>query len=362
LFKNFKEKKMKKLIVAVAALAMLSTSAYAADWNFYGSARVSTFINDTDKPVGTTDTKNYEQGLQGNARIGANVKASDELTARFEYGASGGNANVRLLYGEWNFGAGKLLIGKDYTPVWHSVSNQVGLGNDLGLGGVGENYSTRAGQIKLTFGDFKIAIVDPNAKYMAGGIAAITTNTEVKMPGIQAKYRLAMDNWYVAVSAAYASFEVGTGLATGTQDVDSYELAGAAGITFGAASIKASVFGGTNVGNITATDVNGGVTGNGYAVYTAATNTLVDNDAFGYALVAAYTINDMFALEAGVGYVETELDMANAVDDDATSYYFQAPITLAPGVFIVPEIGVIDYKQATQDEITYYGAKWQINF
>ena len=39
---------MKKIIVAVASLALMAGSAYAADWNFYGSARVSTFWYDVD--------------------------------------------------------------------------------------------------------------------------------------------------------------------------------------------------------------------------------------------------------------------------------------------------------------------------
>ena len=52
----------------IAALAMITGSAYAADWNFYGSTRLhTTFV----------DGGNYTQALQGNSRIGARVKATD---------------------------------------------------------------------------------------------------------------------------------------------------------------------------------------------------------------------------------------------------------------------------------------------
>ncbi|MCG8567180.1 MAG: hypothetical protein MI747_19060, partial [Desulfobacterales bacterium] len=138
---------MKKLMLFAAALVLLAGStASAAEWNFYGSARVNTFITDFEnspfQPKGAPalglatgdDTKNYEQGLQGNARIGAKVKVNDSLKGRFEYGALQGNANIRLLYGEWNFGAGSLLVGQNYTPLLLPYSNQVYSIHSLGKG------------------------------------------------------------------------------------------------------------------------------------------------------------------------------------------------------------------------------------
>jgi len=60
-----------------------------------------------------------------------------------------------------------------------------------------------------------------------------------------------------------------------------------------------------------------------------------------------------------------DLDYGNATlyvndSDEVQSYYLNMPITLAEGVSIVPEIGVVDYNESGQDEITYGGAKWQI--
>ena len=97
---------MKKLVIIIATIAVLFSSAHAADWNFYGSARVSTFYENVE--VSGSDTNNFDMGLQGNSRIGARIKVSDELSGRFEYGASDGNVNLRYLYGIWNFGAGSI--------------------------------------------------------------------------------------------------------------------------------------------------------------------------------------------------------------------------------------------------------------
>jgi hypothetical protein len=84
----------------------------------------------------------------------------------------------------------------------------------------------------------------------------------------------------------------------------------------------------------------------------------------GYAIAAGFKANDMFAFEAGYGYVEVE-EMGGALEDnEVQSYYVQSTITLAPGVFITPEIGMLDGKEdgAGNFETMYYGAKWQINF
>jgi len=345
---------MKKFIVAIAISAMLMTApAFAADWNFYGSARVTTWWDDKDN----ADTTNLNAGLQGNARIGANVKVSDELTGRFEYGASGGTANIRLLYGEWNFGAGSLLIGQAYEPIWHSISNQAWNG-DYGLGGFGENYAGRTGQIQLKFAGFQLAFVAPDIQYYDGtvGVVALADGDEVSIPAIQAKYRYIQDNWDVGISGGYSTFDVTKG---GTEySVDSFMIAGVARMTFGAAGLRGQIWGGENVGNIATQEAGPGAIDKGYAIYTAA-GVMEDTDAVGYAIVADYKVNDMLGLEVGYGFVTLE---TNGMDDnEVESYYLSAPITLAPGVFVVPEVGVVDYKEAQEDN-TYFGAKWQINF
>jgi hypothetical protein len=93
-------KKMNKLLVLVlvVVVTMMVGSAHATDWNFYGSARVQTFIEKNDSGNSAGSFTEYEQYLQTNSRIGARVKVNEQLTGRFEYGASSGNANIRLLY------------------------------------------------------------------------------------------------------------------------------------------------------------------------------------------------------------------------------------------------------------------------
>lgn len=337
---------MKKLIVMVAALCMVATSAYAADWNFYGSARVSTFVTDTDVPSGGSDTKSLAEFLQGNSRIGAKVKVSDELTGGFEYGTG---VNVRKLYGEWNFGAGKFLVGQTYTPLNWFGSNQV-YDTDTDLLPFGGVYSGRQAMLRLTFGDFKIAAVSPSTAY--NGVAG---TEEVDIPAIEATYDFKWDNITLSFGAGYNAFEIISG-GTGW-DVDSWVLAANLATTFGPGYFNANVYGGENAGNLLWIDTGDGSSGR--ATFDGTEVKDVDN--FGFILVLGYKFNDMFKAEAGYGYAEVDLDGATA-EDEVASYYIQATVTLAPGVFFVPELGAIDYEESTQNEVLYYGIKWQINF
>lgn len=382
---------MKKLLVVAALFCFMTDFGYAAEWNFYGSARVNTTYTKMDNDpfssnaailglgVGS-DTKNFEQKLFGNARIGAKVKVSDELTGHFEYGALGGRANLRVLWGEWDFGAGSLGVGKQYTPLLFPYSNQTYSLNGLNKGdhnmsSFGMLYGRRKAQIQLKFGGFQIAAVRPDHLVSLTpnltGIGMSQPDTEVLIPSIQAKYKYDFSNGHVAVAAGYHTFDV---LANSSEySVDQYVLGLGGRLDVGAAYFKANIWGGQNVGNLARILVNGSLfstvanagkvldgDGLGYAQWDG--KSVNDKDAIGALIVAGYKIQKGLYLEAGYGYVSTELDIAGAEKDDSETYYLQATIFLAPGVFLTPEIGRVDMKQTNQPDATYCGIKWQVNF
>ena len=152
---------MKKFTILMAAIALVcfSVPAMAVDWNFYGNARMQTYYTSEDlKDVGEKST-DLRWDLQGNSRFGANVKA-DHIKGQVEMGISEANVSARRVYGTWNFGAGALKVGKDYTPVSVFVSGQV-FDSDQGLIGYGAPYGSRKGQIALSFGGFDLAFITP---------------------------------------------------------------------------------------------------------------------------------------------------------------------------------------------------------
>ncbi|MEE4362841.1 MAG: hypothetical protein V2J08_02855 [Desulfotignum sp.] len=336
--------------IVIGLVTVFATSALAAEWGFYGSARVATFQVDLETP--TSDTDNFSLSLQSNARIGANVTVSDTLSGNFEYGASGGNVNLRNLYGEWDFGAGKLLVGQTYAPMNWFYSNQV-FDADNDLNAQGFIYSGREPMVKLTFGTFQIALVEPDPDDLGTGFTS-----EVKIPAIEACYTWTHDFITLEAAGGYHSYELSKGGVT--YDIDSHVLAAGAMLHFGAAFFNAAVFTGRNVGNLIGLSVDGdNAWDDGFAAISG--TRVLDNDSMGYALVVGYKIDDMFTCEAGYGYAQSDID-TYAGEDDMQAYYANVTINLAPGVFVVPEIGRFDGKESGDAETTYYGAKWQINF
>jgi hypothetical protein len=379
---------MKKLLIACFAALMLvafTVPAMAADapaWNFYGSARMSTFMTSQDKDASATgySDKDLTWDLQGNSRIGARVKAGD-VGGRFELGI-GSSVATRLLYGTWNFGAGELLVGQGYTPLMSLVSNQVNAGdNDLvSFGGL---YEGRKPMIRVSFAGFQFAAVKPSTATgnISAYVAEVTgidldpdsatfldsvvtpavmgyADIDTTLPKLEASYGLKLGPASINLMAGYNTFDV-VDPEDNSEDITSYVYGIEAGANFGPAYLKGTYWGGKNVGN--------------YGVYTDSDSfadfsggDISDTDTFGYQLVIGFKVSDMLALEAGYGFVSSEDDIDGHDKDEARSYYGQATITLAKGVMLIPEIGLYDSMDsdtgADQGKVTYYGAKWQINF
>jgi hypothetical protein len=361
--------KMKKLFVCALAVAMVfafTAPTLAADWNLYGSARMATFSNDVDPQVaGVQSDTDTLWALQGNARFGGTVSAGD-VGGGFEYGSG---PNLRKLYGTWNFGAGTLLIGQTYTPIAEFYSNQV-WGSDEDLLGNGMAYHGRRAMIQLAFGGFKVAFVQPNVQATlmdSTGTAITSGDNDTTLPEIVLAYKFSSDMFSVKPYLGWSSYDFTTGVTSLTQSesVDSLVYGIGGKVNFGPGYFALNVWGGNNAGNFgmyMATDGNAGIN--------ATTGSIIDNTTLAYAGVLGFKASDMWAFEAGYGASSSEADIPGAkVEDTSFSYYINASITMAPGVFVVPEFGKYSLDElkvagvsTKQAETTYFGAKWQINF
>jgi hypothetical protein len=340
--------------------------------------------------------------MQSNSRIGANIKA-ENISARFELGlkgTDGGDLDVgtRRMFATWDFGAGKLKIGKDYTPTNQFISGQV-FNSDNGLLGIGTFYARRPGQIELQFGAFKIALVSNNVGLIAGmadetttmnnaTTQAIRTNslgqtvifiepgtTSTKkfkgdvdrvVPKLELGWGMAFDTWNFNLmgGAQYYSIEDVTSFTgTGTDDVEvtSWVFGGDIGWNFGPGYLKAA-------GSYSQNAANASWSG-GQASWDGDDDTNDTYTAMG-ALVAGFKLSDMLSFEAGYGVKNEVTDEGFLRDSTPFEIYLQSVIALAPGVFIIPEVGYSDFDDGdtatkTGDDAGsqfYLGAKWQINF
>ncbi|MBC8378240.1 MAG: hypothetical protein H8E62_03610 [Planctomycetes bacterium] len=383
---------MKKFIVFFAAIAMVGAfafSAVAADWSFYGSSRLTTVSYDRSKEVATYtgtgsqyDDQDTTWKSQTNARLGANVAAGD-VTGRFEF-QTGQAVGLRLMYGEWNFGSGKLLVGQDYTPGDTIISASIGTrpdqltGTAAGTGGPGRNemtdgegnalwigsmYTSRLAQIKLKFGAFQIAFIEPNVSLHSG---AVFTESDTTLPKIEMAYTFKTDMFSVKPYAGYNTYD-GVNATDQDYEIESYIYGAQFGVNFGAAYVKGNIYGAQNASNY------GKVNAVSFdkANWNAATNSFNDADEYGGILLAGFKLSDMLTFEAGYAMVETEVNNSAAVkcEGDAAHWYINAIVTLAPGVTITPEIGKFDLGDnvvggvsTKNGDVAYFGAKWQINF
>jgi len=374
---------MKKLLILIAAAIFVAGSVMPvmaqdkAEWGFYGSARMWTAweMKDKDTPAGLLgtpgilkfDDDDLNWGLQSNSRIGANVKFGD-VGGRFEYG-HGANVTTRLIYGTWNFGPGTLLVGQDYTPLFFPVSDQCGFGGgDCGLIFWGAVYTGRVPQLKLTMGGLKIGLMQPNATTVVPG-----TDIDTTLPEIEASYTFNMGPAAIMIGGAYKTIDNRIITPAGAErdyGIDSWLLNAAARMNFGPFYVNFSLAYGENIANygITA-DIATAVKS---AAYVAATDSIEDAENLMAALVLGFRLSDALKLEAGVGYVSGEIDLAPGVtrEDTTMSYYLQLAWSPAKNVFIIPEFGIIDYGErevtgladVDQGKATWLGIKWQINF
>jgi len=398
---------MKKFTILMAAIALVcfSVPAMAVDWNFYGSARMTTFYVSNDygddlNDAGTSDKDDtLLWDLQGNSRFGANVKA-DHIKGQIEMGINESNVSARRVYGTWNFGSGWLKVGKDYTPVDQFISGQV-FDSDLGMLGAGTMYGGRHGQIALGFGGFEIALINPstgllrNMDVTSTGIitvpgqpgqpsidipTSITTaangNGKTYIPRIAAKWGMGFDAWNFNVMGGfqYYSIEDVENIdpdddSTEDIDVTSYLIGGDVGFNFGPGYVKGAMSYGRNIG-----EAEWGIPGartsgsNGGRALWDGDDDTNDTDTLMAALVGGLKVSDMLEFEAGVGYRKDATDGDGGAQRNTApiNFYVNSVITLAPGVFIIPEVGYydLDNNNAGDDagSLMYVGGKWQINF
>jgi hypothetical protein len=403
---------MKKLTILMAAVALVcfSVPAMAVDWNFYGSARMATFWVSDDfgdgENAAKTDSKDQDLqwDFQGNSRLGANVKA-ENIKGQIELGLKGDSGDIdvgtRRAYGVWNFGAGYLKVGKDYTPVTNFISGQV-FAVDLGMLGIGNMYGARPGQVAFGFGNFEIALITPKADLINGMKDATSTlggsapstfaalpgppyvNPGVKstrafkgdpdriLPKIEAKWGMGFDAWNFNLFGGYQyySIEDVTSFATAgdTDDIDvnSWVVGGDVGFNFGPAFVKGQLSYGSNIGNANWGDPGTQYSGqSGLAVWDG-DDDVNDTTTLQALLVGGLKVSDMLSFEAGAGYRENITDGGTERDGKPWGVYVQSVIALAPGVYVVPEVGYFDFDNNAKGEDAgsqfYLGGKWQIDF
>lgn len=328
---------MKKLVLALAAVALIATPALA-DYSFYGSARVNTFytVMDDGNPA-TDDAKDFNVALQANSRFGAKATTGD-VSGRVEFGYANaaGAVYTRLLYGEVKLGDGTLLVGQTYAP-YVKFSSSVANG-DLGFDGYGALYDGRQPMIKYSH-DSGVYFAAINNDGFGG---------EIVIPKLNLGYM---------GSASDINYNAGVVFQTAKTAADSTEsayllyLCGDA--KFGDAGLVYGIHYGSNISDI-------GIGGGSNSPRNAALNATGDAKSWGGMLEAS-----MNGATLGFGYVSDEPDGA-ADADTQMAIFANYKISVAKGFAITPEVAYFDFMESTagadEGDDLYVGAKWQMDF
>jgi hypothetical protein len=353
---------MKKFMVLIFALAMVvafSVPTYAEfTYTFKGDARMDTYSVENSKELSATnDSDRDTEWAKDNVLSRFSITAKSENIKGYIEIRPHTTSYVRHWFGEWDFGAGKLLVGKTWAPATFFTNGQNYLSN--GIAGYGNlNWAAaRVDQIRLTFGDLVIGLCSPPAETGPTGLAVVDYDRTI--PNIEATYTLKLDPVKLLFAAGYGTYSAENAAAQDF-DVDSYFLGLGALFNFGPgyANIEGHISqNGSNYG-LNYASIDGG------ANFSA--GEVKDNDGLGYLIAIGWKVNDMLKVEAGYSYVEGEDDIAGVVADNASWMYVMVPITLAPGVTLSPELGQIDQKKSAADvdqgDTTYVGATWKIAF
>jgi hypothetical protein len=422
---------MKKLFVLFVALVMILAAlpAFAqdkADWAFYGSVRMWTAWEsvDSDTPpqlastgatgsffaVGTTRARAFSYGgenngddelawmLQTNSRVGANVKWGN-IGGRFELGMGNteGSAGVslRLLYGTWNFGPGTFEIGQDYGSYFYLVSNLCGPGgaecNGIGFGSI---YPGRVPQLALIMGGFRVSlelptIVSSFSPQTAVPFNAITPTTlllnnnqttagtgfleyDKVFPRIAANYTFNLGPGQFFIGGQYNTYDEEYGINGALQEnsIDAWTLGAGAKLAFGPFYANGTFQYGVNPNNA----------GSGPAtlypsvqLYDPQLNRSEDATYMAAQLILGFKLTDSMTFEGGVIWQNGDVQSPTSeltIEQNTYTYYLQMTWMPTKNVYIIPEIGAIDYdklKSSGNADLNYgktqwIGIKWMINF
>ena len=399
-------KKYTVIFLAVALVAVFAATTMANEWNLYGNARMATFYT-SDKledrqfldPADRSSIKDTQWNLQGNSRIGATIKG-DMIDARFELGIGSNTVINRRLYGVWKFTEGwGLKIGQDYTPITFFLSGQV-FDTDNGLLQVGNAYGSRKGQVALEGkagpGMLKVALIDQNQVSVSGlvfestdpAIISVGAATESYIPKIEASYMMNFaDGMSGHVFGGYQTQKIYYNeLDALTNDVlnrksdtlNSWVVGIGADLNFGPMFVKPQVsyyLNGAGAGWLGTTLKAGGLLPSASDI--SALPVFIDGASEDVKTLMAmlalgFSPTEQLTLEAGVGYLYTNINDGPYEKNTYLEYYLQAVYAMAPGGFLVPEVGFRDFGKvefgdpdepdADLGNLFYIGAKWQINF
>jgi hypothetical protein len=382
---------MKKIAISVLALTLavfLATPAMAAKIEPYASMRLGTFYSSVQSNVsGVDDNNDLNFDLADISRFGARGQVGDiygvaELGLRGSkndagYGVSDKAAYynrqvyTRLLYGKWDFGAGDLIVGQDYTPITYPSAQQApGIFNlQNGFISTGCMWDRRWPQVKVNLDNgLVLAAVEtyagtsvsgyeaPPAGTMAGG------NYDVTVPKLYIAYKFKREGIFLSPGFGYNVYNYNDKAVGGTfdDDISSYVVYLQGKWDPSAVGFKFAAHYGENINDF-------GILGRPAAAGAVvdAFNEVQNATSWGGYIQVAVKV-DPTTISLGWGYANDENDAVGPEADEKMGIFVNCKVPIAETFFITPEFSWwdgMDNAAGVEDADSWHlGITWQMDF
>ncbi len=348
---------MKKILLVLVSMFLVGQVLSAVD--FYGNARIGYWYDMQDKDYndGIEDRTVLNYGLFSTSRFGVNFKG-DAYTGKMEIAVYRGGVKLRQLWGEYDFGNIKILIGQYYTGFFDLPSQATSIvsSSENLMIGYGLMYDSRNPMIKLSLENgvyiifMEPKLIDPAS---AGGVDAL-------FPKINFGCRMNLGNLMIHPTFGINMCKYNEDFAT--DGIDESILAYVTAVSTKYCADKFNILAQVSYGqNIADYGMSSATVGNATWINSEVENATSMGGYFEFTYKLCPTKN----LTAGFGYFSGDRE---DLDDPDTAWtaYLQSKINLHNHMFIVPEIGVINEMEDgmgnKQGSHKYFGLNLQADF
>lgn len=379
---------MKKRIISasiIAAALGLSVPAMALDVTPYGAIRVGTWWTSSTYYNGQNalHDADFTLDLQGDSLVGMRIKEGD-FSGVAEMGAynpknRAGGVELRMLFGEWDFGGGKVRVG--YAPSPYVFRSEQTYDSDGGFNGYGSLWDGRYAQIKASLNNGLYLTLKKQSTSNTGGTSNYTTNTgpawqntpfnltATQYAATNTNYDTYLPQTTVGYEGKAGILKYGGGMAfnfykvtqttsdvvTSKDEIYSYLGFAHGTVDLAPVELKFNLYTGQNVGNLMANS--GAATGsyyfNRHNAYTYG----------GWAQVG-YTLNNKIKMFTGASYESN--DTKESKVDDRMAAFANLQYAVSKNFKVVPEITYLnDLRSRTgakEPQIYAAGVKWEMTF
>lgn len=330
---------------AVPAVAALSTNVAGWDIDLSISLALDTYYSHHTEGYpfnAQSDQSDDELTFYDESSVKTTIKNGD-----YKFYVKAKVEEFEYIYGEWNFGSGTIMIGKDDPLTWNPLHlpppRKSGIGQMIGYPVVPQiKLSVPVGPIVLS-----VAAMQQD-DYYTPIVNADAYDVDNELPVIEARVDFPIGPIHAGIVGGYSTYTEVDLESGGEYDIDSYMVGLIMRYGNGPVGLHASIFTDQNDYSHGGDPRQKGVffvaPGPAYyggPVYDAATDSIVESDYLGMGISASYRFNDMIETHIGVSGGMTEDDYGD--EDKSIGYEIATIITLSEKFSLTPFFHVTDW-------------------